>query len=165
MWSRLFAWDSRKQEWNPEIFGEVTASGILPFRDLWHWFVRNETKAAAECMRRYLAITSPLITITQSQPVSSLVAGNLVHDRDLIGPGFIAALEISRLATFANPAWMNNGISGPPKTHFTLQIPVIDPGAAKYRGGQREILIKRLTNSCYYVCFLACGTALSVEMD
>jgi len=104
MWCRLFAWDSRKQERNPELFEEMTASGMLPFWDLWHWLVRSETTAAAEYMRRYLAITLPLVTITQSQPVSSLVAGNFVHDRGLIGPGFIAALGIPRLVTFADPA-------------------------------------------------------------
>jgi len=143
----------------------MTASGMLPFWDLWHWLVRNETAAATESMRRYLATTSPLITITQSQSVSSLVAGNFVHDRGLIGQAFITTLGTPRLATFADPAWMRNGTSGSPPHQSTLQIPIIDPRAVKYRGGRCEQLIKRLIDLCHHLCFLACGTALSVEKD
>ncbi|KAJ3154700.1 hypothetical protein HDU89_007940 [Geranomyces variabilis] len=142
--SNMPAWDYR-----------LISSKTLPFVDLCSFPRFSKDPALYQLLASYLRATTPLITVTFSQPVSSIAAANFYHSIGIRQDEFLDNVGVPRLAHYAPADWLtDNTMQGPPAGYWTIVIPHIHPGNDKY-GTQRAALHRVLDLTWWITMYVA----------
>ncbi|KAJ3172623.1 hypothetical protein HDU88_005953 [Geranomyces variabilis] len=134
--ARIYSWEHQMPAWDYRLISSKT----LPFVDLCSFPRFSKDPALYQMLASYLRATTPLITLTFSQPVSSIAAANFYHSIGIRQDEFLDNVGVPRLAHYAPADWLtDNTMQGPPAGYWTIVIPHIHPGNDKY-GTQRAAL-------------------------
>ncbi|KAK0526901.1 hypothetical protein OC834_004627 [Tilletia horrida] len=135
------------QQWELGLDASIGNTGtklaaLFPFFDLIPWPRHDISQASIDFLGRYLRTVKPLVTVTCSQLVSSVLAADLVHDQGLPRANFLQHVGVPRLCNYMDP---QEFIEQEPEVEdrdpqaVTIVVPSLHPGRDKY-GSQPDSL-------------------------
>ncbi|KAJ3011083.1 hypothetical protein HKX48_007038 [Thoreauomyces humboldtii] len=121
-------------ETNTALMPSLLPAIFLPFCDLFPWLSHKELLLAIAQLHRYLILVKPLVTVTFSRLVTSVLRANCKHAYGCSTRRFLLReVGIPVIQEYSPRDWLaNNQLSAPPAGYATIVIPHIHPGRDKY---------------------------------
>ncbi|KAJ3165015.1 hypothetical protein HDU87_003392, partial [Geranomyces variabilis] len=144
--ARIYSWEYQLPTWSYRLISSKT----LPFVDLYPFPRYCKDPELFQLLAGYLRATTPLITVTFSQPISSIATANFYHSIGIPQDEFLDHVGVPRLAHYAPADWLtNDAMQSPPAGYWTIVIPHIDPGHDKY--GIQLVALHRVFDLTWWI--------------
>ncbi|KAN0106163.1 hypothetical protein V8E51_009039 [Hyaloscypha variabilis] len=138
------------QEWSDGRFDPT----IFSFINLWRWLLHDNLADATKLLLHYMRIVRPLIVVTHSRPVTSILKANFTHQHGAAISSFTVQVCHMSIQYYSSDIDERND-----KDAF-ICIPQIDPGRDKY-GGQ-DLELRRVLDLSMQFMFLVGSIATDV---